>query len=303
MSQATSHTGARPPAWLGEFVLLAALWGSSFLLMRLGATDFGALPTAFVRVLVAALTLLPVLVLRGQGPALRQHYKPIFVVGLLNSGVPFACFAYALLSISSGLSSILNATTPLWGALIAWWWLKDRPQASRIVGLVIGFVGVALLASGKASFTPGADGRSSGMAVLACLLATLCYGIAGNFTKRFLTGVPPMATATGSQIGAALGLALPAWWLWPAQTPSVRAWLAVAAAGVLCTALAYVLYFRLIANAGPAKALAVTFLIPVFAVALGAVFLGEAITAWMLVCGAVIVLGTALATGLWVPRR
>jgi len=288
----------KAPAWLGEFVLLAAVWGGSFVLMRLGAADFGALPTAFVRVLIASATLLPVLLWRGQGPALRQHYKPIFVVGLLNSGVPFACFAYALLSITSGLSSILNATTPLWGALIAWWWLKDRPNSSRILGLVIGFAGVALLASGKANFKPQADGTNSGLAVLACLLATLCYGLAGSFTKRFLTGVPPMATATGSQIGATLGLALPALWLWPAHTPPTRAWLAVAAAGVLCTALAYVLYFRLIAHAGPAKALAVTFLIPVFALVLGAVFLGEQFTPWTVVCGAIIVCGTALATGL-----
>ncbi len=286
------------PAWLAEFVLLAAIWGGSFVLMRLGATEFGPMATAFLRTLVAACVLLPLLLLRGQWQALRQHYRPIAVVGLLNSGIPFACYAYALLSISSGLSSILNATTPLWGALIAWWWLHDKPNASRILGLCLGFVGVALLASGKASFKPQADGSNSGLAVLACLLATLCYGIAGSFTKRYLTGVPPLVTATGSQVGACLGLGLPALWLWPAHTPRPQAWAAVVAVGLLCTALAYILYFRLIARAGPAKALAVTFLIPVFALAIGSVLLGEPISLWMLLCGLVIVGGTALATGL-----
>ena len=284
--------------WLPDFVLLAALWGISFVLMRLGAAEFGALPTAFARVAIASAVLLPILLLRGQWPDLRCNYKPILFVGLLNSGIPFACFSYALLSITSGLSSILNATTPLFGALIAWAWLKDRPNGSRMAGLAIGFVGVALLASGKASFPHNADGTNSGLAVLACLLATLCYGVAANFTKRFLAGVPPMATATGSQLGATLGLCIPALWLWPAHNPPAQAWWAVAAAGVFCTALAYILYFRIIANAGPAKALAVTFLIPVFAVVFGALFLGEAITGWMLLCGAIIVCGTALATGL-----
>ena len=156
------------------------------------------------------------------------------------------------------------------------------------------FVQDQLLAWGKASFKPG----GTGWAVLACLLATLCYGIAASFTKRYLTGVNPLATATGSQIGATLGLALPTLWLWPAQMPGPRAWGAIVALALLCTAIAYILYFRLIESAGPARALAVTFLVPVFALAYGAVALGEAITLWMVGCGLVIVLGTALATGL-----
>ncbi len=291
------------PKWLGDFVLLAALWGSSFLLMQAGAAEFGPLALAFMRTAVAAACLLPLACLRGQWPALRTHHRKIFAVGMLNSGIPFALYGYAVLAISTGLSSILNATTPLFGALIAWLWLKDRPSASRMVGLAIGFVGVALLASGKASFKPNANGTSSGLAVLACLAATLCYGIAGSFAKRYLTGVPPLATAAGSQIGAGLGLALPALWLWPAALPSAKAWWAVAAAGVFCTAVAYVLYFRLIAHAGPAKALAVTFLIPVFAVAFGALFLDEAVTPWMLLCGGIIICGTALATGMLTFRK
>ena len=285
-------------SWLPEFVLLGALWGASFLFMRLGAAEFGALPTAGMRVAIAALFLLPLLMLSGQWQALSKHWKKIFVLGMLNSGIPFALYAYALLSITTGLSSLLNATVPLFGALIAWLWLKDRPHGMKILGLLIGFVGVAMLAWGKASFKPNASGLVTGWAVLACLGACLCYGISASFTKRYLSGVPSLVIATGSQIGAAIGLALPTLWLWPSQTPSTTAWLALLAVGVLCTGVAYVLYFRLINKVGAAGSLTVTFLIPVFAVFYGMVFLGESVTPWMLFCGAVILLGTALSMGL-----
>ena len=282
--------------------MLAALWGSSFLFMRLGTVEFGALPTAGVRVAIASLFLLPMLLYKGLGPQLVLHWKKVFFVGLLNSGIPFALFSFALLSISTGLSSILNATVPLFGALVAWVWLKDRPHGLRILGLCIGFVGVALLASGKASFTPNAAGVTTGWAVLACLLACVCYGISASFTKRYLGGLPSLVTATGSQLGATLGLALPTWWLWPQTLPGARAWLALLALGVLCTGVAYVLYFRLIERIGAAKSLTVTFVVPVFAVVYGVIFLGETVSSWMLMCGTIIVCGTALSIGLFKPK-
>jgi drug/metabolite transporter (DMT)-like permease len=278
-----------------EFVLLAAIWGGSFLLMKLGATEFGPFATAFVRVLLASLFLLPLLVWRGQMGALRAHFKPILAVGALNSGVPFVLFGFSVLHISTGLSSIINATTPLWGAVVAWVWLRDKPTPLRILGLVIGFAGVAALAWDKATFKAGAS--APGLAVLACLAATLCYGIAASFTKKYLTGVPPLASATGSQIGASILLLLPAATHLPAQAPSLTAWAAIILLALFCTALAYILYFRIIARAGPARAVAVTFLIPVFGVAYGSLFLSEVITSSMVLCGAVIVLGTALSTG------
>lgn len=286
------------PPWLIDFFLLSAIWGASFLFTRLGALEFGVLPTAAVRVTIAAMFLLPLLVWRGLGDELVANWKPVFFVGLLNSAIPFACFAFALLSISTGLSSILNATVPLFGAIVAWVWLKDTLNGSRALGLLVGFSGVAMLAWDKASFKPDASGIAPGWAVLACLLATLCYALSASFAKRYLTGLRPLVTATGSQLGATLGLALPAWWLWPAHTPSAKAWLALLALGVVCTGLAYVLFFRLIERAGPARALTVPFMVPVFAVAYGMVFAGEAVTSQMLVCGAVILLGTGLSTGL-----
>lgn len=292
-------TSSLPPkVWLTEFILLGAIWGASFLFTRLGAAEFGALPTAGLRVGIAALFLLPLLLLRGQWPALSTHWKKIFFLGMLNSGIPFALYAYALLSISTGLSSLLNATVPLFGALVAWLWLKDRPHGMKILGLLIGFVGVAMLAWGKASFKPDASGLVTGWAVLACLGACLCYGLSASFTKCYLGGVPSLVIATGSQLGATLGLALPTLWLWPSRTPSSTAWLALLAVGVLCTGVAYVLFFRLIDKVGAAGSLTVTFLIPVFAVFYGVVFLGESVTVWMLICGTVILLGTALSMGL-----
>jgi drug/metabolite transporter (DMT)-like permease len=264
----------------------------------MGAVEFGALPTAGVRVTIASLFLLPLLLWRGLGAQLLQHWKAVLFVGVFNSGIPFACFAFALLSITTGLSSILNATVPLFGALIAWVWLKDRPNGSRVLGLGIGFLGVALLAWNKASFKPDASGATPGWAVLACLLACLCYGISASFTKRYLGGLPSLVTATGSQLGAALCLAAPTYWFWPGKTPGATAWLALLAVGVLCTGVAYVLYFRLIERAGPARALAVTFVIPLFAVFYGVLLLNESVTAWMVFCGLIILCGTSLSTGL-----
>lgn len=282
----------------GELVGLAAIWGASFLFMRLGAGEFGPVALAAVRVAGAALVLLPLLLWRGQWGDLRHHWRAIFVVGLTNSALPFLLFSYAALGISAGLSSIFNASTPLWGALIGWWWLRDRPGASRALGLAIGFAGVIGLAWQKASFQPG----GSGWAIAACVGAAMLYGLSANYTKQRLQGVAPMAVAAGSQLSAALALAVPAVLWWPAAMPSGRAWLMVALLAVLCTGLAYLMYFRLIAHVGAANAIAVTFLIPAFAVLWGWLFLGEPLTAAMAVGCAVILLGTALATGVIAPR-
>jgi len=289
--------------WLLEFILLAAIWGASFLFTRLGAAEFGALPATGMRVSIAAAFLLPLLLARGQWPTLAHHWKKVFFLGMLNSGIPFACYAFALMSITTGLSSLLNATVPLFGALVAWFWLKDRPHGLKILGLLIGFVGVAMLAWGKASFKPDASGLSSGWAVVACLVACLCYGLAASYTRRYLGGVSSLVVATGSQLGATLGLALPTWWFWPTTTPSTTAWLAMLVVGVVCTGIAYVLYFRLIEKMGASTSLTVTFLIPVFAILYGVLFLGEAVTPWMLLCGAIILAGTALSLDLLKLRR
>ena len=288
---------------LAELTLLGALWGAAFLFMRLGAAEFGPAVLAFLRVAGAALLLVPLLLARGEGAALRQHWRAIAVVGVVNSALPFTLFMVASLALSAALMAVFNATAPMWAALVAWLWLRDTLSRSRWLGLAIGILGVVGLSWGKADFEAGAQGVSPAWAIAACLLASLFYGIAGNLSRKFLAGVPPLAVAAGSQLSAALFLLLPALWLWPAMPPSASAWAAAAALAAGCTALAYILYFRLIAHAGAANAVSVTFLIPAFAMLWGWMFLGEMPTVTMLIGCAVVLLGTALATGVIRPTK
>jgi drug/metabolite transporter (DMT)-like permease len=287
--------------WLAQFVALGAIWGSSFMFMRLAVADFGPVTTATLRVSLGALFLLPLLLWRGQWPALRARWRAIFFVGVLNSGIPFALFAFSLLTITTGLSSIINATVPMFGALVAWLWLGERPGLWRIAGLVLGFIGVSLLAWDQAGLRADASGLHPIWAMLACLGACISYALAASYTRLYLHDVPPLAAATGSQIGAALGMALPALWLWPQQAPSQAAWLSLLVLGALCTGVAYLLYFRLLGSASPTRALAVTYLIPLFAVSYGVTLLDEPFTPGMGLSALVILLGTAMATGMIDP--
>ena len=280
-----------------ELLALAALWGMSFLFMRVAVPEFGAVPMTAVRVGGAALCLLPLLLLARHREPLQTHWRTIAIVGVIHSALPFMLFAVAALAIDTGLSAIFNATTSMWAALIAWVWLGEPLNRSRVFGLVLGFIGVLGLAWDKASLKPGEHGVSATVAIAACLGAALCYGFSANYAKRNLAGVPPMLVAAGSQMSAALSLALPAGWLWPASMPGLKSWTSVAALAVFCTAAAYILYCRLIAHVGAARASTVTLLVPMFAVVWGAVFLSETLTPTILALCAVILLGTALTTG------
>jgi len=291
------------PADLAQWVLLAAIWGASFLFMRVAAPEFGAWALAALRVGGAALMLLPFVWLAGHAGALRLHWKAVAVVGCLNSAIPFVLYNVASLSITAGLAAILNATTPLWGALVAWVLLGDRPGRWRAIGLAVGFIGVVWLAWDEAEFTSTHGRLATGWAVLACLGATFCYGLAANLTQRHLAAAPPLANAAGSQVASTLALTAPAAATWPAAGPSSPAWAAAAALAFLCSGVAYLLYFRLIARMGPARAITVTYLIPVFAVVWGALFLDETLTATMAGACLIIFVGTALASGLLPWRR
>ncbi len=281
-----------------DLVLLAALWGASFLFMRVAAPLFGPVALVEVRVAVAAVCLLALLGWRGGLPTLRAHARPIFVVGVLNSAIPFVLFSYATLSVTAGFASILNAITPMWTAFFAWLWLRERIRPAQWIGLAIGLAGVLALVWGKVSFKPGASQWAATLAMGAGLLGAAAYGLAANYAKRRLAGVNTLAVATGSQIAAAVAVLPFAWPSWPREAPDAHAWTMAIALGFACTALAYLLYFRLIANVGALRAASVTFLIPLFAVAWGGIFLGEAITLQMIVGGAIVLLGTALALGL-----
>lgn len=291
------------PRDVSDLILLGALWGASFLFMRVAAPAFGPVALIAVRVGLAALLLAPVLMWRGQQGVARKHWRAIAAVGIANSAVPFVLFAYSTLTLTAGMAAILNATAPMWTALIAWWWLGDRLPRARIAGLLIGMAGVVVLVSDRIGVR--GDGQAALLAIGAGLGATLCYGMAANLTRRFLVGVPALAITTGSLVAATIALAPFALMAWPATPPAASDWAAAMALGVLCTALAYLLYFRLIARVGATGAISVTFLIPLFAVVWGAVFLGEGLSASMIVGGLVVLAGTALSSGFvrWPPAR
>jgi drug/metabolite transporter (DMT)-like permease len=290
------------PRDIAELLLLAAIWGASFVFMRVSVPSFGPLPLALVRVAGAVALLLPLVAINGQLGALRAHWKPIAVVGLANSALPFVMYGVASLVLTGGVMSIINATTPMWGAIMVRLIVGERMTRLRIVGLAIGFAGVAWLAWHSVGTKEGAHGVSPAVAVGACLVATFGYGLAAALSRKWLTGVPSMASAAGSQCAAAVALALPAALMWPQATPSAGAWSSALALALLCTGVAYLLYFRLIASAGATNATTVTFLIPAFAVLWGSVLLDEPLTPSMVAACALILLGTALTTGLWTRR-
>ena len=283
-----------------DLVVLGAIWGASFLFMRIAAPEFGAIPLIAARVGIAAVFLLVVLARRHGLHHLYNNAARLAVLGAINSAIPFSLFAYAVLSVTAGFASVLNATTPLFGALVAFVWLRDRPAPLRIAGLIVGFAGVLVLVWGRLSVT---DDDGGGLAVAAGLVAALLYGIAANYTKKRLSGVDSLVIATGSLIAATVLLVPLAVVYWPASPPTRATWVSAALLAIICTGIAYILYFRLLSRIGPSKTLAVTYLIPAFGVLWGHLFLGEPVTASMIVGCSVILLGTTLATGILSTSR
>jgi len=279
---------------LVDLVALGFLWGASFLFMRIAGPEFGAFALVEVRVAIAAFVLLPMLLARGQGGELTDNWITLGILGVHNTALPFLLLTWATLFLSAGIAGILNATAPIFAAIVAWAWLGEKLTISRTAGLLVGTVGVWLLVSDKV----GASMGDTTLAVIAALGGSLLYGVGGNFTRRYASKVKPLAIATGSQISAALVLLPVAIFTWPDTPISVTAWAAAITMGLFSTALAYILYFRLIANTGPTNAITVTYLIPLFAMLLGALVIDEPITGSMIAGCAVILLGTALATGL-----
>ena len=310
-AEALQHGDYDPPPvntlplrrWLPEFIALSIIWGSSFVFIRWGSQHFGPIPMAFLRVGLAMLVLLPVAHAKGLLPEVKAHWRSTFFMGCINSAIPFALLGYAIYEMTVGVASILNASTPLFGGLLAWLWLKDKPSVSRWLGLVIGFVGVAALTWGRNPDAPVAE-QASAWGIAISLTTTFFYGLAACYAQRYLRAVSPLATSLGSMMGATAFLAIPTWFLWPAQTPPWTAWASIVALGVLCTAVAYAMYFKLNTRIGATKAMTVTYLIPLFASLLGAVLFDERLSLWHVICGSVILLGTALASGLlsWPPH-
>lgn len=260
---------------VGALILLAALWGGSFLFMRLAAPALGPIVVATARVGLAALALLAWAAAIGQRPRVWAGWRQFLVMGALNAALPFTLITAAELHLTAGLAAILNATTPLFAALVAAAWLGERLTLAKGAGLALGLGGVGILV-GWSPLPPGPLGLAS---VGACLLAALLYAVAGAYAKRTFVGVPPLRLAIGQQLGATallLPLALPigvATAPTMLLTPGVAA--AIVALAVLCTSVAYLLYFHLIASIGPTNTLSVTFLVPVFGLLWSALFLRE----------------------------
>ncbi|MBO9491800.1 DMT family transporter [Endozoicomonas sp. G2_1] len=282
-----------------ELMLLAAIWGASFMFMRIGSPEFGPIVFMALRTSIAALFLLPLLFIRKQASAYHGYYRHIFIVGLFNTAIPFLFYGYATLSLSAGVSSILNATTPMFGAIVAYLWLKDKMSKTAVVGLVVGFIGVYLLVFDKLQ---GGSNNTSIWPVLFVLGATLCYGISANYTKKYLSAVSPLALATGSQISGSIVLVPLSLFFLPQSMPSQQAIWSAILLGVVCTGIAYILFFRLISQIGPAKTMSVTYLIPAFGVFWGWLILSEAFNLSMLLGCSFILLGVGLTTGVIKPR-
>ncbi|WP_213361438.1 DMT family transporter [Brachymonas denitrificans] len=284
------------PSDYARLLLLGAIWGFSFLFMRMVAPVIGAIPTAFFRVLFASLGLIVILLALRTRWDFRGKLRQTLLLGAINSGVPFLMYTLAARLLPAGYSAIFNATAPLMGVLIGALFFHEAATARKLIGVTVGLAGVTLLTA----VGPVAMGWPELLGALACLVATSCYGISGFLTQRWIHergGLNPKLVATGSQFGATLLLlpffAASATLAPPPSWGNPSLWLALAALGLLCTAWAYILFFRLMENIGPVRSLTVTFLVPAFGVLWGVLFLGEQVS-WAHLAG-----GGMIGLALW----
>lgn len=269
-----------------ELLLLGAIWGGSFLFMRVAAKDFGPLPLVGVRLVSGVLILLPFL-WRARERITRAHWLRFAVIGALNSAIPFSLFAWGAERAPAGIGAIANSMTVLFAALVAFVVFREHIGLRRGIALVVGFVGVVILASGRVA------GENVMGAAIAGAVASLCYGVAINLTRHWLSDLPPTAGVAGTLSCATLMVAPFAIATWPSAPIPATSWLSAMALGVLCTGIAYWIFFRLIQRVGPARASTTTYLVPIFGVAWGWLLLGETPTLTM-IASAVLILGSVI---------
>ncbi|MGR5171529.1 DMT family transporter [Vibrio owensii] len=275
-----------------RLLCLAAIWGGSFLFMRVAANTFGPAYLIEFRVGFAAIALLLISIYLKKKLSFTAHTKHFFIIGLFNTAAPFLFFAYAAQTLNASTLSILNSTAPIWGALIGLIWYRSPLTKKAILGMAIGITGVAVLVGWSAVKI----GEEAILPIIASLLAACSYGIATNYTKN-APQIPAFNNAHGSMWAAVIWV-LPLLPFLPMRAePTSIEWSSVVALGVVCTGLAYLLYFRLVSEVGPASALSVTFLIPVFGILWGYLILDEPI-GFNTIIGTILVLsGTMLVTG------
>ena len=263
---------------LAILFLLAALWGGSFMFIRIATPELGTFPLAAGRVLLAAPLLWAWMRFQRTRVDLRPLAWKLLVIGALNAAIPFALIGAAELYVTASLAAMLNATVPLWATVFSVIWLGERITFKRALGLLLGVVGVAVLVGGS----PVELTRTTVLAIIGVLIACASYALSGVYTRKQLSGIPAPALALGQQLGAVTWLAAPALWQVRHAHMTAPAMWSLVALGVLCTAIAYPLYFHLIAAVGPMKTTTVTYLLPMFGTAWGAVFLQESVTRGML---------------------
>jgi drug/metabolite transporter (DMT)-like permease len=266
------------PVDIFRMLLLAAIWGASFLFMRIIAPAIGTIPTGFFRVSIAAVGLLVILGLMRIRWDFKGKLKTVMLLGVINSGLPATLYSVAAQVLPAGYSAIFNATTPLMGVLIGGLFFSEKLTVAKLAGVFLGLLGVGVLTRAG----PVAFDLQLLMGALACLLATTCYGFAGFLARRWLDqagGLDSRLSALGSMLGATLFL-LPLFGYSvltqpPASWGGWNVWLSLLGLGLGCTAFAYIIYFRLLSAIGPVKSMTVTFMIPPFGVLWGALFLDE----------------------------
>lgn len=278
---------------LARLLALSALWGASFIFMRVAAPVLGPVVLVWARVTTAGLMLLAFALLTRQEMGLTTHWRHYLVMGVLNAALPFVLISAAELYLPASLAAVINASSPIFGAVIAFLWLRDPLTPRKLAGLGLGLAGVAIVAG----LSPIPLAPPVLLAVGCSLLAACMYGLASVYTKAKVRGVPALGMAVGSQLAASLVLTPLAPFTWPSVQPSLVVLLCTAALGIASTGLAFLLFYRLVVDVGPTTALTVTFLVPVFGVIWSALFLGEHITASTVVGGLVVLAGTALVVG------
>lgn len=278
---------------IGALLLLSALWGGSFLFIRIAAPVLGPFVLMELRALIAGVALFLYVLATRSSLELRTRWRPYLIVGIINSAIPFTLIATAELHLTSGMAAILNATSPMFGAIVAAFWIKEALTPGKIVGLILGLVGVAVLVG----WSPVPFSTTIALAVASSLGAAAFYGFAGVYIKVYIRGASALAVSTCSQLAASLVL-FPFTFVVPAQhVPTWPVALSVAGLALLCTAIAYLLYFWLIEHVGPTRALTVTFLAPVFGVLWGVVLLSEPVSLSTFIGFGIILTATGFVTG------
>ena len=276
-----------------RLAVLAACWGLAFVFIRVAVQPLGAFVLVELRALLGCLVLLLYASMSGVAIDWRRNWRKFVIFGALGSAFPFTLIALAQTVLSASFAVVLVTMAPLFSALIAAFWLGDRMTVRKTGGLLLGLVGVAFLTG----FKPDSAGAAPPWAVALALATAALYGVAGVYSKRHLAGIAPLAAAAGSQLGAAL-LLLPLALVFPPNAvPTLVQWLNVAALAVFSSALAFILYFRLIDSIGPVKTASVNYLTPLFGVAGGVLVLGEPLSANLLIGLAMILAGVTLLFG------